>query len=66
MDKRLIFLVTFFVTIQAEQNWYNFKTHWTTFVYDGFWDQPRTVDAAIAAGWEQISSDCSDGARLKI
>jgi len=60
-----IFLLAFFATSHAwfrDQNWYNFRSGWTLTVFDGFTSQPRTVDEAIAAGWQQVSSDCSDGA----
>ena len=48
-------------TFSSEQNWYNFKTTWGAF--SGFYDKPRTVDDAIAAGWQQVSNDCSEGTR---
>ena len=46
---------------QAEQTWYNFKTTWSTTPFDGFYDQPRTVDEAVQAGWVQVSNNCEDG-----
>ena len=49
----------------ADQNWYNFKTHWTPLVYDGFQDRPRTVADAEANGWTKISEDCTDGAKYE-
>ena len=58
-----IFLLAFSALSLAEQNWYSFQTHWTPFVFDGFISQPRTTDEAIAAGWQYVSSDCSEGAR---
>lgn len=59
---KLVFLLfSFLIFAQAEQTWYNFKTTWATF--GGFYDQPRTVSEAEAAGWIQVSNDCSDGAR---
>ncbi len=48
---------------QAEQTWYNFKTTWSTTPFDGFYDQPRTVDEAVQAGWVQVSNNCEDGSR---
>ena len=32
--------------------------------FDGFIGQPRTTAEAIDAGWQQISNDCSEGARF--
>ena len=49
----------------AGQNWYNFKTHWTPLVFDGFQDRPRTVADAEANGWTKISEDCTDGAKYE-
>ena len=48
--------------VQAEQNWYSFQTTWAALPFQGFFNQPRTVDEALDAGWTQVSNDCSDGA----
>ena len=48
---------------QAEQNWYSLKTTWSTTPFDGFYDQPRTIEEANYAGWVLVSNDCSEGAR---
>ena len=59
--KTLVLFSTLFISINAEQNWYNFKTTWGAF--SGFYDKPRTVDDAVAAGWQLISNNCSEGTR---
>jgi len=65
--KTILFLALLgpaFAFFAPEQNWYNFKTHWTPLVYDGFQDRPRTVADAEANGWTKISEDCTDGAKF--
>ena len=47
----------------ADQFFYNFKTTWSAIPFTGFYDQPRTVDDAIYAGWIQVSNDCSEGTK---
>ena len=59
--KIILLISSLLVKVNAEQNWYNFKTTWGAF--SGFYDKPRTVDDAIAAGWQQVSTDCSEGTR---
>ena len=49
---------------QAEQNWYSFQTTWAALPFQGFFNQPRTVDEAIEAGWTQVSNDCSEGTQF--
>ena len=48
---------------QAEQNWYSLKTTWGETPFNGFYDQPRTIEEANYAGWVLVSNDCSEGAR---
>ena len=62
--QRLTIVVIFaIIGTQAEQNWYSLKTTWGATPFDGFYDQPRTVQEAMDAGWVQVSNDCSEGAR---
>ena len=72
LKETLIYLVLFAASIQAGknqkifssgQNWYNFKMGFSPNPLSGFYDQPRTTAEAIDAGWQQISNDCSEGAR---
>ena len=59
-------VVVFFalgVLVQAEQNWYSFKTTWSVTPFDGFIDQPRTEAEAKAQGWLLVSNDCSPEAK---
>ena len=49
---------------QAEQNWYSFQTTWAALPFQGFFNQPRTVNEAIEAGWTQVSNDCSEGTQF--
>jgi len=48
--------------VQADQYWYSLKTTWGATPFQGFYDQPRTLQEAIDAGWKQVSNDCSEGA----
>ena len=50
-------------TFSSEQNWYNFKMGFSLNPLNGFEGQPQTTAEAIDAGWQQISNDCSEGAR---
>ena len=72
LKETLIYLALFAASIQAGknqkifssgQNWYNFKMGFSPNPLSGFYDQPRTTAEAIDAGWQQISNDCSEGAR---
>jgi len=49
---------------QAEQNWYSLKTTWGETPFNGFYDQPRTIEEANYAGWVLVSNDCSEGASI--
>merc|ERR1712088_170755 len=49
---------------QAEQNWYSLKTTWGETPFNGFYDQPRTIEEANNAGWVLVSNDCSEGASI--
>ena len=49
--------------VQADQYWYSLKTTWGATPFQGFYDQPRTLQEALDAGWVQVSNDCSEGAR---
>ena len=73
LKETLIYLAIFAASIQAGpnqrifdnfsgQNWYNFRMGFSLNPTNGFNQQPRTTDEAIAAGWQQISNDCSEGA----
>lgn len=73
VKETLFYLVLFAVSINAAtkerfffggQNWYNFRMGFTPNPFDGFIGQPRTTAEAIDAGWQQISNDCSEGARF--
>lgn len=73
VKETLFYLVLFAVSINAAtkerfffggQNWFNFRIGFTPNPFDGFIGHPRTKAEAIDAGWQQISNDCSEGARF--
>ena len=44
---------------QAEQSWYSFQTTWAALPFQGFFNQPRTLEEAMNAGYTQVSNDCT-------
>ena len=46
----------------GSQNWYYLKLPFSAIPLFGFYDQPRTVNEAIEAGWTKLdnTADCKD------
>jgi len=60
---RILLLAIFFVSVASgSQNWYYLKLPFSINPLFGFYDQPRTVDEAIEAGWTPVddTADCKN------
>ena len=60
---RTLLLAIFFISVASgSQNWYYLKLPFSINPLFGFYDQPRTVDEAIEAGWTPVddTADCKN------
>ena len=60
---KTILLAIFFVSVASgSQNWYYLKLPFSINPLFGFYDQPRTIDEAIEAGWTPVddTADCKN------
>ena len=60
---RSLLLAIFFISVASgSQNWYYLKLPFSINPLFGFYDQPRTIDEAIEAGWTPVddTADCKN------
>ena len=60
---RTLLLAIFFISVASgSQNWYYLKLPFSINPLFGFYDQPRTIDEAIEAGWTPVddTADCKN------